>query len=361
MLTPGIEYFGAPSDREAVTFAEGGPTWRIPVVRVDALPPEALFAVLRGLIGGQAIQTSTQEFAELEHRDGTRIELLMLSREFSDRLRDADDEQLRELADRSTIYFPHFHTDALAAILEQFAGIIRAGGGGLYARRIAPEGAAERDRRAALGRSVRAIAPVVGLVLAPLILLFGTFLLWTTPVPWLPAVIAGLIGLPSYGAVITRTPVTPFADAISRNRPGSLVIATPVDRRFWKRLDQLGPALIRGDGRPAGTEEWAYLAAEPSGIDVFVERRFVGRLARESVIGITVAVLRPDFGMTVDDAGAPGLVLVVATGEDEAEPWEVPITRREAAGTGRRNAEECARALGRVLGVSVQVPGEQHD
>lgn len=352
MLTPGIEYFGARDDEDAVAFAEGRPSPPRTIVRADHLDPEGVLALLGSLLTARPMSelSAPAAFAvlDVEARDDGAIEIFAVQPAITAALGDASAERFAEIARRLTVYVANLDEEAVVADLDRLAAALREGGGGLYGRRIrVPDTAPGRGAKA-LSLAYRAAGPA-GLAMAALIFVLGVPLLGS--VWWLPVGISGVIAGLSLGAIISSAQRDRTPQRIADLHPGGFVLSVPIDRGFFSRLRGLADVVeLRTDARMT-VETTAYLLVDPSGLTLFIGRQPVAFVPTALVTAVGATTMDADFGAQPEPAGAVALIILVATGPDEAEPWLVPLGFQDRYGEEESATVQMAQVVGNVLGV----------
>ncbi len=276
MLTPGVEYFGASSDRVALAFGEGRRVDDVSILRADLIHPDGHVALLGSLLTGTSVAKLIGPDAlrtlEVEERDEGSITIVRLPDVLTRALTGASESTRSSVAQRA-LGFPEFRGADPAVVskfLADLGATATAGGGGLYARVIDPPTVAKKQPPIVGG--VTRFLPYLGFVVAIgfLVLMIQassddnpalrTLFQWS----------AVVVGAASGVALVTRRRIRKAREILAQS-PGSLVVMIFAGKRFRSDLSTTCAALgVDPSQSTLGKGRRGFLAVDPAGISIHV-------------------------------------------------------------------------------------------
>lgn len=329
MLTPGIEYFAASNDDDAVAFAEGRHTREIRLVRADGVAPGGILAAFGSLLTGRSMDElsdpSHLRVVSSDERDEFSIILAAVPDDVVVSLAAADEARLSEVARRSGVFteLAGIPPERIAVFLADLADLTRTGGGHLYARILVPRDWAPPS--SPWWRRLGHLAPWAGVAMASLLVVLAIVLLPTgSRSAVLPA--AGVLGAFSIGALIARH-VSARATRVAGVR-GGIVLLWVADRPIRTSLHAAASSVLDSRPLPMGRRvpgRWGHLAVDPSGVTVYAGNDEPVSFPASTVVAVSPATVRAGSGGFGLKAPTPGVAFEFGTPDGRAASWIAPL------------------------------------
>lgn len=329
MLTPGIEYFGARSDGDAVLFGEGNHASVSGVVRADGLAPDGAFAFLGALMTARPLAdlVDPDELVTLstEPRDEITITVLRLPTSVGTALAGSTNESIAELARRARVSwgYPTEIDTEMSELLSEIGAAVRSGGGHLYARVLAPTTPA--PLRIPMWSHIMRAAPILGLISVPALLVAAGAAVVLDAVPWLPFV-------PFFGAVImVRVSIATIRRRRAAMRAidvldGAAGITFPIiaEPGFLSGLWDFQREVLNEEPMRPRDGIHGQLVVDPSGIRVHLgeSSTFIGA---GSVRGLASVATRVDVESFAAVGEIAALAIILTVDDDESISWVAPL------------------------------------
>lgn len=351
---PGIEYFAARSDAEAVAFTEGSATREIPILRADGLFPGDVLAALGALLTGRSIdELSAEESLRIlstDEREEFSVLLVALPDEFSAALRTADDATLLDVGRRASVYaeFAAVPPEVVAAILAELAHLLDDGGTALYARLLVPRDAA--IVRPSWTQWVVRIAPWAGLAVAT-ILVVAVIVLTTSRLSPVLYPAAGALAAVSLGVLFRRRHVERATRTTAAR--GALVLTWVADRAARSRLREVVRDVLPDEEPPSTGRvrgRWGYLAVDPSGLVVHAGDEAPVRFPRHLIVDIAPSSTIARSGGFGLRAPTPGVAVALRTRDGGTTTWIAPLVTTAGTAIARTDAAALSADINALLG-----------
>lgn len=355
MLTPGIEYFAAMNDDDAVAFFEGRQTREIRLVRADGVAPDGILAGFGSLLTGRSMDDlsgpSDLRVVASEEREEFSVILAAVTADVAVSLAAADEAGLSDIARRSGVFaeLADVPPERIAAFLADLAELTRTGGGHLYVRMLVPR--SWTPPSPPWRQRLRYLAPWAGVAFAGLLLVLAIVLLLAgSRSPVLLA--AGVLGAFSIGALITRH-VAARAAKVAGVR-GGVVLLWVADRSIRSALHAAASSVLNGGPLPKGRRvrgRWGHLAVDPSGVTVYAGNDEPVRFPASIIVAVSPATVRAGSGGFGLKAPTPGVAFELGTPDGRAASWVAPLVTTAGRTLHPAQAEAVVGEIRALLGL----------
>jgi hypothetical protein len=355
VLQPGIEYFGAASDADAVAFGEGfgAPVSRL--VRADGNAPDGLVAALASFLTARPLDELVSreglEALSVESRGDMTITISRLPLPVGPALSRAADDELARVARRARIVLG-FDPDGeshVAHFLGDLAEVARAGGGHLYSRVVAPSVPSEPG--SSVASSIVAAAPIVGIVAAPVLIVLSGIAILAPGLSWLPFIpfLASVILLNLCIRTLRRRRMRRRLLAGTEGILGASFLAI-VEPTFLAGLWAFQREVLDEEPTRPANGLLGRLIVDPSGIRVDLGGPWI-TISIDRIRGLALVPTSVDVA-SFDSAGeVAALAVLLRVDDDESISWIVTLVSDEGSAFRVEGSGAFAEYVSAILGV----------